>query len=239
MKTIGLIGGMSCESTALYYKRLNDRVRAEMGGLHSAEILLWSVDFAPIAELQRSGRWDEAGRRLAEIAQRLEAAGADMIVLATNTMHKVAPAIEARITIPFVHIADASAEAVTAAGKSRPAIMATCFTMEEDFYIGRLRDRHGLEVLVPDEADRAAIHRIIFDELCQGVVSDASRAIYVEIAARLVARGADCLLLGCTEVGLLLNASNVAVPVFDTTEIHADAALAQALNHSLRRDAAE
>ncbi len=239
MKTIGLIGGMSCESTALYYKRLNDRARAVLGGLHSADILLWSVDFALIAKLQAEGRWDEAGEYLAGIAERLERAGADMIVLATNTMHVVADVISAAVDIPFIHVADATAHAIRATGLSRPGIIATRFTMEQDFYTGRLRDVHGIEVLVPGEDDRADIHRIIYDELCQGIVSEASRHAFQIMAARLVAEGADCLILGCTEVGLLLNGGNVSVPVFDTAEIHADAALAAALDGNLRQEAAE
>lgn len=234
MKTIGIIGGMSCESTALYYKRLNDRARQLLGGLHSADILLWSVDFALIAKLQSENRWDEAGEYLAGIAERLERAGADMILLATNTMHKVADVISDTVDIPFVHIADATAHAIRATGATRPGLMATKFTMEQDFYTGRMRDFHGLDVLVPGEADRAGIHRIIYDELCQGVITDASRDDFRVMAARLVAEGADCLILGCTEVGLLLNAGNVSVPVFDTTEIHAEAALALALDDSLR-----
>src|SRR5215471_2209505 len=163
MKVIGLIGGMSCESTAHYYARLNERVRAVLCGLHSAEILMWSVDFAPIATMQTEGRWQEAGVQLAAIAKRLEGAGADVLVLATNTMHKVADHIEAAINIPFVHIADATAEKIRTAGKRRPAVLATRFTMEQDFYIGRLREKFALDALVPDEADRVLVHRIIYD----------------------------------------------------------------------------
>jgi aspartate racemase len=239
MKTIGIIGGMSCESTALYYKRLNDRARDVLGGLHSADILLWSVDFALVAKMQSEGRWDEAGEYLAGIAERLERAGADVILLATNTMHKVADVITAAVDVPFLHIADATAHAIRATGKSRPGLMATRFTMEQDFYTGRLRDMHGFEVVVPGADDRSEIHRIIYDELCQGVITEASRDAFKIMAARLVAEGADCLILGCTEVGLLLNADNVSVPVFDTTEIHADAALALAIEDNLHRSAAE
>ncbi|GGE44114.1 aspartate racemase [Agaricicola taiwanensis] len=239
MKTIGIIGGMSCESTALYYKRLNDRARDVLGGLHSADILLWSVDFDIVARMQNEGRWDEAGEYLAGIAERLERAGADMILLATNTMHKVADVIAATVDIPFLHIADATAHAIRATGCARPGLIATRFTMEQDFYTGRLRDYHSFDVLVPGEEDRAEIHRIIYDQLCQGIVTEGSRSAFETMAARLVAEGADCLILGCTEVGLLLNAGNVSVPVFDTTEIHADAALAAALDDNLRRSAAE
>src|SRR5262245_32114533 len=239
MKVIGLIGGMSCESTAHYYARLNERVREALGGLHSAEILMWSVDFAPIAQMQADGHWQEAGARLAEIAGRLEGAGADVIVLATNTMHKVADAIEAGIGIPFLHIADATAEKIRQAGKRRPAIMATRFTMEQDFYTGRLRDKFSLDPITPDETDRSLVHGIIYDELCVGRVTDASRAAYVEVAKRLAAKGADCLVLRCTEVGMLLNVSNSPLPIFDTTLIHADAAVNFALGHAPTAQAAE
>jgi aspartate racemase len=239
MKVIGLIGGMSCESTAHYYARLNERVRAALGGLHSAEILMWSVDFAPIAEMQAEGRWQDAGRQLAGIAKRLEQAGADAIVLATNTMHKVADTIEAAVGIPFLHIADATALKIHAAGLRRPAIMATRFTMEQDFYTGRLSDKFGLEPITPDEADRSLVHGIIYDELCVGRVTDASRAAYVEVAKRLAAKGADCLVLGCTEVGMLLNEGNSPLPIFDTTLIHADAAVNFALGHAPTAQAAE
>lgn len=239
MKVIGLIGGMSCESTAHYYARLNERVRDALGGLHSAEILMWSVDFAPIAQMQADGRWQEAGSRLAAIAKRLEGAGAEVIVLATNTMHKVADAIEAAINIPFLHIADATAEKIREAGKRRPAIMATRFTMEQDFYTGRLREKFALDPITPDEADRELVHRIIYDELCVGRVSEASRTVYVDVARRLAAKGADCLVLGCTEIGMLLNEGNSALPIFDTTLIHADAAVNFALGRLPTAQAAE
>jgi aspartate racemase len=239
MKVIGLIGGMSCESTAHYYARLNGRVREALGGLHSAEILMWSVDFAPIAQMQAEGRWEEAGVRLAAIARRLEGAGAEVIVLATNTMHKVADVIEAAIGIPFLHIADATAEKICTSGKRKPAIMATRFTMEQDFYIGRLREKFGLDAITPDEADRALVHQIIYDELCVGRVTDASRAVFVDVARRLKAKGADCLVLGCTEVGMLLNGGNSPLPMFDTTLIHADAAVNFALGHVPTAQAAE
>jgi aspartate racemase len=239
MKVIGLIGGMSCESTAHYYARLNERVRAVLGGLHSAEILMWSVDFAPIAQMQADGRWQEAGARLAVIARRLEAAGADAIVLATNTMHKVADTIEAAVSIPFLHIADATALKIREAGMRKPAIMATRFTMEQDFYTGRLRAKFGLECLVPNEADRALVHQIIYDELCVGRVSETSRQAFVGVARRLAEEGADCLVLGCTEVGMLLDARNAPLPIFDTTLIHADAAATFALGFVPTAQAAE
>jgi aspartate racemase len=239
MKVIGLIGGMSCESTAHYYARLNARVRDVLGGLHSAEVLMWSVDFAPVAEMQADDRWQEAGARLAAIARCLEGAGAEVIVLATNTMHKVAGAIEAAIGVPFLHIADATAVKIREAGKRRPAIMATRFTMEQDFYTGRLREKFALDPITPDDADRALVHQIIYDELCVGRVTEASRAAYVEIAKRLAAKGADCLVLGCTEVGMLLNEGNSPLPIFDTALIHADAAVDFALGKAPTAQAAE
>jgi aspartate racemase len=239
MKVIGLIGGMSCESTAHYYARLNERVRAVLGGLHSAEILMWSVDFAPIATMQAEGRWQEAGVQLATIAKRLEGAGADVLVLATNTMHKVADHIEAAINIPFLHIADATAEKIRTAGKRRPAVLATRFTMEQDFYIGRLREKFALDALVPDEADRVLVHRIIYDELCIGRVTETSRAAFVDVSKRLAAKGADCLVLGCTEVGMLLDKNNAPLPLFDTALIHADAAVDFALEVLPTTQAAE
>jgi len=239
MKVIGLIGGMSCESTAHYYARLNEGARTALGGLHSAEILMWSVDFAPIAAMQAEGRWQEAAVHLAGIAKRLEAAGAEVLVLATNTMHKVADTIEAAVGIPFLHIADATALKICAAGKRRPAIMATRFTMEQDFYTGRLRDKFGLETVVPDEADRALVHRIIYDELCVGRVTEASRSAFVDVARRLAAKGADCLVLGCTEVGMLLDERNAPLPIFDTTLIHAEAAVNFALGFVPTAQAAE
>jgi aspartate racemase len=239
MKVIGLIGGMSCESTAHYYARLNERVRAALGGLHSAEILMWSVDFAPVAQLQAEGRWQEAGARLADIARRLEAGGAEVLVLATNTMHKVADAIETAVGIPFLHIADATALKLREAGMQRPAIMATRFTMEQDFYTGRLRNKFGLDSLVPDEADRALVHQIIYDELCVGRVTETSRQAFVDVARRLKEKGADCLVLGCTEVGMLLDQRNAPLPTFDTTLIHADAAVDFALGVVPSAQAAE
>ena len=239
MKVIGLIGGMSCESTAHYYARLNEGVRAARGGLHSAEILMWSVDFAPIAQMQAEGRWEEAGVRLATIAKRLEGAGADVLVLATNTMHKVADTIEAAVGIPFLHIADATASKIRAAGKRKPAIMATRFTMEQDFYTGRLRDKFALETLIPDDADRTLVHQIIYDELCVRRATGASRQVFVDVARRLAAKGADCLVLGCTEVGMLLDERNAPLPIFDTTLIHADAAVNFALGLVPTAEAAE
>lgn len=231
---IGIIGGMSAESTKLYVDRLNAETRRRLGGLHSADLLVRSVDFADIAVMQSAGQWDEAGAFLADIAVRLERAGADIILLATNTMHKVADRIEDAVSVPFVHIADATGARIAARGLKRPALLATAFTVEESFYTGRLTERFGLEAVIPTADQRALIHRVIYEELCRGIVSEASRAAFVEIARSCVARGADCVILGCTEVGLLLNDDNVPVPVFDTACIHADTALDLALAPALR-----
>lgn len=232
MRLLGIIGGMSAESTAIYYAKLTESVRIRLGGLHSARLLLWSVDFAEIAKLQSSGDWDAQGRILADVAVKLEQAGAEAIVLATNTMHKVAPAIEAAISIPFIHIADATGKAIAQRKLKRPALMATAYTMEQDFYKKRLADKFGLEVMVPEENERREIHRIIYDELCKGIVTDRSRQNYQQVARSLLARGADCLILGCTEVGMLLNEGNVPMPVFDTALIHVEEAVSFALEGS-------
>ena len=228
MKTIGIIGGMSCESTALYYARLNAEARRRLGGLHSAECVIWSVDFERIERLQAKGDWDRAGTELARIGVALEHAGAELLIIATNTMHKVADAVRHAIRVPLIHIAEATAAAIVAAGHRRPGLMATAYTMEQEFYVGALKAA-GLEPVIPEAGDRAETHRIIYDELCRGITRDDSRRAYEEIAARLLARGADCLILGCTEVGMLLSQDNVPAPVFDTTLIHADAALEAAL----------
>ena len=232
MKTIGLIGGMSCESTALYYQWLNDGTRERLGGLHSAEIVLWSVDFARIEKMQEAGDWDTAGGELAAIAARLQDAGAEIVVLATNTMHRVAGHIEGALRVPFLHIGDATGEAVKSAGCRRPGLLATRYTMQGEFYAGRLRETHGLDVIVPEEPDASATHAIIYDELCRGIISENSRNRFVEIAERLVKRGADSLILGCTEVTLLLGQDNVTVPVFDTARIHVDRTLDLALDRT-------
>jgi aspartate racemase len=229
MRTIGLLGGMSWESTLFYYRLVNEEVRARLGGLHSAELLLDSVDFAPIAQMQSDARWDDAGAALAEHAARLERCGAHVLVLCTNTMHKVAPAIEARITIPLLHIAHPTGEAITKRGLARVGLLATRFTMEQTFYRDRLAERFGLDVITPDEDDRARVHAIIYDELCLGDVRDASRDEYRRIASRLIDRGAEGIIFGCTEIAMLLSASDVAVPVFDTTALHARAAVDFAL----------
>jgi aspartate racemase len=229
VKTIGLIGGMSWESTVPYYRLINEGIKQRLGGLHSARIVLYSVDFHDIERLQHAGRWDEAGALLAAAARSLQAAGADFLVLCTNTMHKVAPAIEAAVAIPLLHIADPTAEAVKRAGIRTVGLLGTRFTMEEDFYRGRLEDRHELKVVIPDAADRDVVHRVIYDELCLGITQDASRAAYREIIGRLVAQGAQGIILGCTEIGLLVKPEDAPVPLFDTTALHAASAVEFAL----------
>lgn len=229
MKTIGILGGMSWESTALYYRRINEAVRARLGGLHSARIALVSVDFATIEPLQAAGDWALAGERLAADAQRVEAAGADVLVLATNTMHRCADAIAAAIDIPLLHLADATADAVRAAGVSRVGLLGTRYTMEQPFYRERL-EAAGLTVDVPPADERAELDRIIFGELCQGVVRDDARAALQGMIAGLHAGGSGGIIAGCTEITMLAGPADVAVPLFDTTAIHADAAVATALS---------
>jgi aspartate racemase len=225
MKRIGLLGGMSWESSIEYYRLVNEMTRDRLGGLHSADCLLRSVDFAEIELLQRDGRWDEAGERLAAEACALVAGGAELLVLCTNTMHKVADAITGAIEIPFVHIADTTAHAVRAAGLDTVGLLATGYTMEQDFYVGRLRDVHGLQVLVPGEADRRIVHDVIYDELCVGVVREESREQYRRIMRELAADGAQGILLGCTEIDLLIGPADAPVAVFDTTRLHAQRAV--------------
>ena len=229
MKIIGLLGGMSWESSAEYYRIINQLVRDRLGGLHSARCLMWSFDFAEVEALQHAGRWDDATALMIEATRRLERGGADVVVICTNTMHRMADAVQAAIGIPLLHIADPTAERIKAAGLGRVGLLGTAFTMEQDFYKGRLAARHGLEVLVPEEADRAAVHRIIYDELVQGRVEPASRAAYREIIARLVDRGAEAVILGCTEIMLLVKPEDSPVPLFDTTAIHAEAAVEYSL----------
>ena len=228
MKTIGLIGGMSWESSAEYYRLVNELVREEMGGLHSARCLLYSLDFAEIERLQATGAWKEAGDLLAAAGQSLELAGADLLLLCTNTMHKVAHAIEAAVSIPLVHIADVAAEAVRAAGIARVGLLGTAFTMEQSFYKDRLAT-HGLEVIVPSPADRIVVHRTIYEELCLGVVREESREAHRAIIGRLVADGAEGVVLGCTELELLVRSDDSPVPVFQTTRLHAAAGVKRAL----------
>ncbi|UCC74686.1 MAG: aspartate/glutamate racemase family protein [Gemmatimonadota bacterium] len=230
MKLIGLLGGMSWESTIEYYRIINQEVRRRLGRQHSAKILMYSVDFEDIEQLQGSGGWDRAGQLLGSEAARLERGGADFILLCTNTMHKVAAAIEQAVHIPLLHIADATAERVKAAKIDRVGLLGTRFTMEEEFYKGRLASKHGLEVLVPNEDDRAIIDRVIYAELCQGQIREPSRRDYVRIIERLAAQGAGAVILGCTEIGLLIKPEHSRLPVFDTTQIHAEAGVALALS---------
>jgi len=229
MRMIGLIGGMSWESSAAYYRILNQGVRDLVGPTASARCLLWSFDFAEIEALQHAGDWDGLAERMVEAARRLEAAGADVLLICTNTMHRVAPAIEAAVAVPLIHIADPTAAAIKAAGLTRVGLLGTAFTMEQDFYKGRLTDMHGLDVIVPDAADRATVHRIIYEELVAGRIVPESREAYRAIIARLVANGAEAVILGCTEIMLLVGPEDSAVPLFDTTTLHAEAAVAAAL----------
>lgn len=229
MKCIGLLGGMSWESTVSYYQALNRGVRAQLGGLHSARVLLNSVDFAGIERLQHAGDWPATARLLAAEARKLQDGGADFLLIGTNTMHKVAPEIEAAIDIPLLHIADATATKLRADGITRVGLLGTRFTMEQDFYKGRLQKRFGLAVLVPDEAGRERVHRIIYDELCLGEIRESSRVEYLAIIEGLAAAGAEAVILGCTEIALLVGDARAAVPLYDTTAIHAEAAVALAL----------
>jgi len=228
MRTIGILGGMSAASTQIYYRELCDLTRNRLGGLHSPELLIRSLDFARIETLQMKGEWNAAGAILNEEAIALERGGAELIVLATNTMHKLAGEMMEGVGIPLIHIADATAEAIVSAKLSSPGLMATAFTMEQSFYVDRLVSAN-LNPVLPNAGDRAETHRIIYDELCKDITTDESEAAYVGIANRLVEAGADSLILGCTEVGMLLNQTNVPVPVFDTTLIHCTAALDRAL----------
>jgi aspartate racemase len=229
VKRIGLLGGMSWESTAVYYRLANELVAERLGGLHSADCLLRSVDFWAVERLQSAGAWDEAGELLAAEAAALEAAGAELLVLCTNTMHRVAEPIVAAISIPFVHIGDATADVVKGEGYERVGLLATAYTMEQDFYVGRLRERHALDVLIPDESDRRVVHDVIYDELCRGVIRAESRDEYRRVMAGLADRGAEAILLGCTEIDLLVDASDSPLPVFDTTRIHVEKAVELAL----------
>lgn len=229
MKTLGLIGGMSWESTVPYYRTINQTVKEQLGGLHSARLLLYSVDFAEIEKLQHADDWDAAGAVLADAARSLKAGGAQLLVICTNTMHKVADAVEAASGLPLLHIADATGDAIRARGITRIGLLGTRFTMEQDFYRRRLIERHGLDVLVPESDERDLVHRVIYDELCQGVIRDESRAQYRRVMDGLVARGAQGIILGCTEIGLLVGEDDASVPLFDTTALHARAAALAAL----------
>jgi aspartate racemase len=229
MKTIGIIGGMSWESSTEYYRLLNRHAKARLGGHHNARSVLLTVDFAEVEALQRAGDWAALGTQMADAAQQLERGGADLVILATNTMHRVYGSIEQAISIPFLHIADPTGSALREAGVERVGLLGTRYTMEQTFYTGRLRERYGLETIVPDEAQRVDVHRIIYDELCHGSVRDASRAVYQQVIESLAARGAQAVILGCTEITLLIKPEDSALPVFDTTALHAQAAVEWAI----------
>ncbi|HIQ16021.1 MAG TPA: aspartate/glutamate racemase family protein [Leucothrix sp.] len=229
MKTIGLLGGMSWESTASYYQLINKEIKKELGGLHSAKIALYSVDFAEIEKLQHQGEWDKTAEILTNAAQGIEKAGADFILICTNTMHLVAPQIQAGISVPLLHIADATAEEIVKQGIKKIGLLGTAFTMEQDFYKGRLEKEYDLTVITPDKADRAIVHQVIYDELCLGEIRDASRYEYLRVIDKLVAQGAEGIILGCTEIALLVKPEHTDVKLFDTTEIHALKAVEKAL----------
>jgi len=230
MKTLGLLGGMSWESTAIYYRLINEAVRAELGGLHSARLLLWSFDFAEIAERQHADDWAGATAMMVDAARRLEAGGAEALVICTNTMHRMAEAVQAEISIPILHIADATAAAMKGANVTRPILLATRFTMEQDFYKRRLLDLHRIQATIPDQAGRDVVHGIIYDELVRGIVTESSKQAYLGEVARLRASvPADGLIMGCTEITMLIGQEDFDIPVFDTTRLHAEAAVAFAL----------
>ena len=228
-RTIGLIGGMSWESSAEYYRIINEEARRRLGGVHSAQCLMWSFDFGEIERLQHDGDWDELTARMIDAARRLERGGADLLLICTNTMHRMAGEVEAAVSIPLLHIADPTAARIRDAGLTRVGLLGTAFTMEQDFYRGRLADRFGLDVLVPGDDDRAVVHRVIYEELVAGTVRAASRDAYRAVIARLVERGAEAVILGCTEIMLLVKEEDSAVPLFDTTTLHALAAVDLAL----------
>lgn len=230
MKTIGLIGGMSWESTVTYYRLINERVKERLGGLHSAKLILYSVDFDDIERLQREGNWTAAGALLADAARALEAAGADVLLLCTNTMHKVASAIEAAVAIPLLHVADPTGEAINRTALVTVGLLGTRFTMEQDFYRDRLSERYGLKVLIPSEGDREIVHRVIYEELCLGKLVDDSRTQYLRIITGLAEQGAEAIILGCTEISLLVGQVDSVVPLFDTTALHAYSAVDWALS---------
>ena len=233
MKTIGLIGGMSWESSAQYYRIINEGVRNRLGGVHSAKSVMVSVDFAEIERLQHDGRWTELSARMVEAAAQVERGGADFFLICTNTMHRMAAEVEAAVTIPLLHIADPTAERIKVDGHRRVGLLGTAFTMEQKFYKGRLMDRHGLEVLTPDMADRQVVHRVIYEELVAGRVLATSREAYRGVIDRLAERGAEAIILGCTEIMLLVRPDDSAVPLYDTTALHAEAAIERAMANAL------
>ncbi len=229
MKTIGLLGGMSWESTATYYRKINEGIKKILGGFHSAKIVLYSVDFAEIEELQEAGEWDKTAVILGDAASRIEAGGADFMLICTNTMHKVAPEIEKKLNIPLLHIADATAEVIKKETISKIGLLGTRFTMEQDFYKGRLEELYGIEVLIPNASDRDIVHTVIYNELCLGKISDNSRNEFIRITKDLNQQGAEGVILGCTEIALLIQQQHTPVPLFDTTKIHAERAIERAL----------
>lgn len=229
MKTIGMIAGMSWESSLEYYRLVNQGVKARLGGLHSAKCVMVSVDFAEIEVLQREGRWQEATQAMIAVSRQVQAGGADFLLICTNTMHKMAEEVQASLDIPLLHIADATAEAIKAQKLTKIGLLGTRFTMEEMFYRGRLAERHNLQVLIPNEADRAIVHRVIYEELVLGKIIPESKAEYLRIIAALTAQGAEAIILGCTEIGLLVKDEDCRLPLFDTTRIHALAAVEMAL----------
>ncbi|GAA5213446.1 aspartate/glutamate racemase family protein [Corallincola platygyrae] len=230
MKTIGLLGGMSWESTASYYKAINEGIKQSLGGLHSAKICLYSVDFDEIEKLQHKGEWDKTAALLSDAARAVEAGGADFLLICTNTMHKVAEQIQATINIPILHIADATAETLLADGKTKVGLLGTRFTMEQDFYKGRLQDKFDIEVVVPTETQQELIHQVIYQELCLGQIKEQSRQQYLQIIDDLYAQGAQAVILGCTEIALLVSQQDTQVPLYDTTKIHAEAAISRTLS---------
>lgn len=230
MKTIGMLGGMSWESTMSYYKLINEGIKTSLGGLHSAKICMYSVDFDEIEKLQHSGRWQETADILSRAARAVEAGGADFLVICTNTMHKVAPEIEAAISIPVLHIADATARRLLANRISRAGLLGTRFTMEQDFYKGRLTEKFGIDVLIPEDRQRDMIHDVIYAELCRGKISEGSRRQYLETIDALHARGAEAVILGCTEIGLLVDQRHTSVTLYDTASIHAEEAAQMAIS---------
>ena len=232
MRTIGLLGGMSWESTLTYYRAINEGVKQRLGGLHSARIVLYSVDFDPIEKLQQSGDWEATGDILSDAARRIEAGGADFMLICTNTMHKVADQVAAAVKIPLLHIAEATGEALRRASVNRVGLLGTAFTMEQDFYKGRLTEKYGLEVLVPDANERLMVHDVIYQELCLGVIKPQSKQAYVDIVDHLARQGAEAVILGCTEIGLLIKQTDTTVPLYDTTFIHAEQAVTLALSPS-------
>ncbi|OTN75174.1 hypothetical protein A5886_000244 [Enterococcus sp. 8G7_MSG3316] len=229
MKTIGLLGGMSWESTITYYQQINKLINQELGGLHSAKILLASIDFEVIETCQKNNEWEKSGEILAEYAQSLEQAGADFLLICTNTMHKVAPQIQQVLSIPIIHIADATVAALQARSIHKVALLGTSYTMTQDFYKQRIIDQ-GIDVLIPNASDIRVVNRIIFDELCHGVIKESGKATFLRVIQELAQQGAEGVILGCTEIGLLIQQSDVALPVFDTTLIHAEVAVARALS---------